>query len=503
MKKLFKASTPLLIVIALFATASCSKDAIRSTVEDTTTNAITFTENISTMATKATDTIFETNDQISVSAYDSAGALYASNVTYTYDGSLFSSTSPITYGSGDAARLLFRAIYPVAELTEDLTVDFTVKSDQSEGSNYTLSDLMSSSTSYTAENSPNLTFNHILTKMVFTISYSDVDLNNVVSTVNASTSVNFNVSTLEYSATDGLSTITMVEDAINSYKAIIIPQSYSAGDSLGNISVNGVDYEIVLENDVEFYSGVQYTYYLKIENNGISYTEPMIEDWDEVTINDEDQGTPVISVITENSYGHIVGRDLYMDGRSNAYGIENKSFLDLETGIVYDTCDVMEHANEIDVIFYDSSSEKSALCGPGKTDTKLENYYCNGTSLTEQYPDYYGVNINSQTIYFRVLNPETTAHANLIAAFEAGTDNLSLSSRSSLITSLATPSSEAPNIIPEVTTYDGKNFDPITYTYCLLYSDTDNIYGIIKLTEIKFNSTSGVSSIMFDYIWGC
>ncbi len=292
MKRLFKVSSVLTTAVALFFTWSCAKDLSDTSIDaNTTPGAISFTESINSMATKATDTAFDTNDQISVSAYDSTGAVYASNVTYTFNGSIFTSSDPIMYGSDDAAQLSFRAIYPAVTLdAENKTVNFTIESDQSTGDNYTMSDLMSSYVEPTSSETPELTFKHILTKMIFKISSSDVELTNVVAKASTSTSIEYNIGTLFSSVTNDVSNVTMVDNGSDSYKAIILPQSYAAGDVLGVVTVNGVDYEIILNNALTVSAGVQYTYELSIIDGTITFDNPSINGWTVDVSNEEPAG---------------------------------------------------------------------------------------------------------------------------------------------------------------------------------------------------------------------
>ncbi len=514
MKNLFKISTALVATAAICMFPSCTKDTTPGTGSSIDTSVITFTEGINKMATRATDTAFESADVISVTAYDSTGAIFASDVEYTYNNGLFSSEDPIIYGEGDAASLSFRALYPAMELPTSNVVDFTILADQSTDSNYTLSDFMSGYAATTSTPSPQLTFNHMLTKVVFNITSLDVEMVNVTTSVMSATEIEYNISTLSYEVAGESTAITMANNGTNSYKAIILPQAYTAGSVLGIINVDGTDYELVVDVDVEFYAGVQYTYALTLFSGRLTFDEPLIENWiggdddgndDSGSSNDDDNTGSTGSSSGDNIYGHVFKTDIYMDGRSSTsgWGGSDQSFIDFETGTVYTACTVMANTDLIDMVFYDSTAEQSVFRGPQQTSGVLKNWQCNSTSLTVLYPAWDSQNINSSTVCLRALDPSTSSHAALISAYENDKDNLLLAVSNSLISAISTPSAGAPIIYQTVASYDGKGFDLATYNYGLIYSETTGLYGIIKITDIKFYSTDGINSITFDYAWGC
>lgn len=120
--------------------------------------------------TRATDTQFEQDDDISVYAYQdwngTSTKYHAQNVRYSYkSGAGFESLSPIYFPGGDT-YLTFFAIYPYSK--EGKSGSFTVKENQNEGDNYTLSDLMTGSTWAWSRDSdnPKLTFRHKLSAIV-------------------------------------------------------------------------------------------------------------------------------------------------------------------------------------------------------------------------------------------------------------------------------------------------------------------------------------------------
>lgn len=268
----------LLTTLFLLSLSSCQKS---GSIDEESLNldpdAIKF---MATMTSRATDTAFESGDQISVTAYSSTGAIYADNVRYTFSDNLFTSDASIKF-AGDNQALSFRALYPYVEMPESKVVEFSVKSDQSSGSNYTLSDLMSSYVNPTTSMTPTLSFDHLMTKFIINVTSADVEMVNVISTINAVSSVEYNLTTLSSTPIGTAQAITMANDGINSYKAIIAPQEIEANTTFVTITVADVPYEISFSQSVSLLGGKQYTIDITIIDGKIVFDSPLINDWEE------------------------------------------------------------------------------------------------------------------------------------------------------------------------------------------------------------------------------
>lgn len=263
----------LIFLLAAFA-VSCEK-----TSTETQATHDSLEVNFSAAVTsRATDTGFVTGDQISVSAYDVNDDLYVKNISYTYGSSLFSSSSPIEY-KYEGSQLSFIALYPYTEISDSKNVSFSVKTDQNSGDNYTLSDLMLSSVEATTASTPQLTFDHILTKVIVNIVSSDVDVTNAQATLNALTTVNYNLSTLTSTTSGSASEITMASNGTNSYKAIIVPQAISSNVTLGSISVGSTNYEYCLSANINILAGKEYIINATIKDGLVTFDVPIIKDW--------------------------------------------------------------------------------------------------------------------------------------------------------------------------------------------------------------------------------
>ncbi|MFI3315762.1 MAG: leucine-rich repeat protein, partial [Rikenellaceae bacterium] len=299
MKNLFK--NGLAACTIALAIASCQKD------EAINTSSSIIQEEIevyfeSEISTRATDSGFETGDQISVMAYTSDDSLYRQNVCYTLsDDAIFTSESPIKLEDSDQ-YLSYKAVYPYMEVSESGAVSFEVQDDQSTYTNYTLSDLMSSSVSSTQSTTPRLTFNHLLTRVIINISTTDVSLDEAVATTYAQRGVDYNIITGSSSAKGSVESITMASNGTNSYKAIITPQNIESNATFAIIEVDGDSYEISFENGKLFYAGMQYTFELEIKNKTIKFISSTINSWDEGDSTSEGDATFSLSEISATSY---------------------------------------------------------------------------------------------------------------------------------------------------------------------------------------------------------
>lgn len=252
--------------------------------------AISFKSTINT-GTKATELSFESGDAISVTAF-SDGTVYADNVNYTFAEGVFTSTSPIV----ENGELSYVAIYPA--LTTPYDNEFTVGTyaDQS-GSNYTLSDLMTSTAEATSSLTPELSFYHNLSRLIVLVT-SDVDLTDAIVTVpNVFTSADANIAEGTFVANESGAQQDVIMNTVTSgvsYQAIIVPQALTAGDDLVQITVDGKVYAATLESNATFVSGKQYYVEMVIENNEVTFLTS-IAGWEEGDLfgDDEEEGGEV------------------------------------------------------------------------------------------------------------------------------------------------------------------------------------------------------------------
>ncbi len=130
--------------IVLFAAAVLAMfTSCQFTEENPNGSVIDFRANLGTYSVKATDTQFEQNDAVSITALD---PIHSGNVKYTYKNGALTSENPICWNSGQQDRTRFLLLYPynatLPALDPDKGIDFCVNADQSTHALYTASDLM-------------------------------------------------------------------------------------------------------------------------------------------------------------------------------------------------------------------------------------------------------------------------------------------------------------------------------------------------------------------------
>lgn len=278
----------MVMVMSQILLASCTEvaEALNPTddpLEESLEGEVSFGASISSLQSKATESSFDSGDQISVTAYLS-DEIYASNALYTYAGNVFTSEAPINLPE-DGSSLSYRAVYPYTEMSDGV-VEFSIKQDQS-GTNYTASDLMSSALNATVQSSPSLTFEHVLSSVVVNIT-SEVTLVDVDATIESAEGLAYNMLDNSIEALGNTVSVSMNENGTYSYKAIVVPASYSAGDAIATIYVAGVEYVINTPESVTYESGYQYTFNLTIaygssDNSDleVKFTDLLISDWGE------------------------------------------------------------------------------------------------------------------------------------------------------------------------------------------------------------------------------
>ncbi len=273
MKQLLLFINTLLLSLSIVAVTSCQKD---NDPDIPSSGSISFQAEISS---RASETTFDQGDEISVTAYNSDGGTYSQNIRYTYSDGTFTSTTPITYPS-DQQQLSFRAVYPYYEVSDDGALEFEVKTEQNQGTNYTLSDLMSSYVKETNSTTPNLVFSHLLTRVDINIVKTDISLDGAVASVSALGAVDYNIITNQASAKGESQAITMAANGINNYKVIIPAQNIEPGVAFGSIDVGGEIYNYVFEFGQNFISGKQYEFEMEIKSGKIEFISSSINDWE-------------------------------------------------------------------------------------------------------------------------------------------------------------------------------------------------------------------------------
>ena len=243
-------------------------------------------------APSASTTNFDVGDVISVfavekTATNTSGTLlstnYANNIKYSYSGTLFESTTPITYPDTKNS-LFFYAIYPY-QSSIGSTFTYKVRKDQNVTNRYTQSDLMTAVTDATTELTPVLKFNHRLSNIVINLTFEQAPTSEVkVSFENVKRSVTANLNTNVYESTGVAdSAVWAASNGTNSFKAILPPQTIVDGTKVIRITAGNKQYQLEATADIIWKSGIQYEYNTTITKEGEVKFTSEINPWGEST----------------------------------------------------------------------------------------------------------------------------------------------------------------------------------------------------------------------------
>lgn len=231
--------------------------------------------------TKATDTAFENNDQISVYIFKNNEAFLKNGVFTFNNGSLTSSEAYEWYEESDVEASI-SAFYPAIQThtTENL-VQFAVNENQSTAEQYTKSDLMfAQTTSKPTADAVNLPFKHALSKIVVTIDNQLSESIESVFMTDLCTTVSYDItdpySTLQ--TLDPTGTIKAMKRGENTWELIVAPQT--ASPKLALTTASEKQYTYVLPESVTFSSGKVSSAQITITTESIytSFTSD-ITDW--------------------------------------------------------------------------------------------------------------------------------------------------------------------------------------------------------------------------------
>ncbi|MFI3289762.1 MAG: fimbrillin family protein [Rikenellaceae bacterium] len=271
MKKLLT----LLTTAMLFSACEKSPDEVGETASQ-----ITFKSSIAS-ATRVVSDVFEDGDKISVTAFDGS-TTYADQVGYVYDGSTFSSSSPIYYAN-ETQELSFIAAYPAVDNFSNL-FSFSVLADQSSGDNFEMSDLLVATTEATSNLNPTLEFSHAMSNLVINI--TDSSIADGVLKVFALGEASIDLQEGRYTASGETMELTAAKSGESSFAVLFAPQTINAGETVATYEVEGKTLTWVANNDLEFASGYRYTFNWDISLDKVTYSGN-IASWNYESLNEE------------------------------------------------------------------------------------------------------------------------------------------------------------------------------------------------------------------------
>lgn len=276
------------IVAAMLATACTEEESFNQIASG---EGIQF---ISSVASRATDTSFEADDEIGISMYaNGAFASGATNVKYTTDdGNTFTGTKITWEAAGDASSADFMGVYPYkADGISGTTYSFTIFN--AEDATLSGNDVMYARSSgiTTGENTVSLAFEHKLVKVVMNVKKQDgtaitdatvtIDKQQLAGTMDL---LNNGTVTATQGTEQTISFVYNSED--NQYEAIVMPSDAVEGRAI-TITSAGKTYSCPV-GDLAFASGTKMTLSATItgETGGagtVTVIKPdliKVEDWD-------------------------------------------------------------------------------------------------------------------------------------------------------------------------------------------------------------------------------
>ena len=230
---------------------------------------------ISPVLTRATDTAFESGDQIGVTITTSDGTVYVTNELLTYADGVFSGDL-IWYTGSETSTIA--AYYPYDE--SGVPTSFTVATDQTSG--VSASDFIAGTASDVtpSESAVTVSFKHQLSKILVKVSNeSNYSVSSVKLTGSALTA-DVDVAALTASAssaseTGAITAYESIEDSL--YAAIVVPQTVALGLSVTLSSGTEMTAELASATLVQ---GGQYSVNATVEDNSVNvYLSSDIEDW--------------------------------------------------------------------------------------------------------------------------------------------------------------------------------------------------------------------------------
>ncbi len=188
----------------------------------------------------------------------------------------------------------FFAIHPYAEgATLNQPLAFTVMADQSTENGYIGSDLLYaySDDVRRTTNAVAMTFTHKLSKIDITVKQGGgVDLTELenIQILNLLPSTTIAPATGTLTAATGTNTTimpygmpgTITGTEVDGITAIVVPQLFTAGETLLRITVDGVPYQYAPTSDITFQSGFRYGFIITVNQTGIDVSST-ITPWED------------------------------------------------------------------------------------------------------------------------------------------------------------------------------------------------------------------------------
>ncbi len=248
-----------------------------------------------------------TGTNISVISYYDSVMSYA---TYFFDGTLFSSNSPLSYDTTESRSIAYIASYPTIE-SLNYIFEYTVSSDQSLSTSYASSNMLVAYVEPTTSLTPTLDFEQVMSTIAITVKVSDstgADISDAISNLrfNLLSTIQCDIDNNSYSALSGESTSITPFRSDNSYKVAAPAQYIEAKSGFATMQIEGQTFSI--KNDaMQLLAGKNYELEWLVNTETkeqvVNVIEGVIEPWED-GLSDDTPATSHGSVtINPTSFG--------------------------------------------------------------------------------------------------------------------------------------------------------------------------------------------------------
>lgn len=248
---------------------------------------------ITPIATRATDSGFETNDRIGLYVVnyngDTPGTLlsggnHVDNMQFTYNGTWSPSTA--IYWKDESTPADFYCYYPYGNAPTDVSVfPFEAMADQSTETNYKASDFMWGKAAKVSptEQAVQIKLNHLFSCAVVKVAAGNGFTDEALAASDVQVKLNHAMQKATINLNDGslspqgeTGSVTFLRGTGNEFKALVVPQAIASTKDFITVTIDGEDFN--MEKDFNFVSGHRHTFTVTVRktSNGINVD---IGDW--------------------------------------------------------------------------------------------------------------------------------------------------------------------------------------------------------------------------------
>ena len=260
---------PLLVV-------SCGKESPAIHQEGQDDREVSFFGSIGPQ-TRATDSDFEAGDAIGVFAIEKTSSNpngdiltrnHADNVKYSYSNGSFKGASTVIKQITFQRLMFYKAVYPYTSSARN-EFTFSVKTNQSYGDYYTLSDLMTAEAGPTSGVTPKLTFTHRLCDVLVSVCYEERPTGTAhlyFNNVKTSVKVNLNEDTFVTGNAEG--NVKAKPYGTNGFRLVLPPQVINKGVKLITLNIGSSSYSVTTDEYITLRPEIQHTFRLVVRKDG-------------------------------------------------------------------------------------------------------------------------------------------------------------------------------------------------------------------------------------------